>query len=610
MTRISRLPAVLGGLGAVVVLGVGASLAVGGTDNPTNNVRAALDGSKPKNVILLIGDGMGTQEVTAARYYNGAKNPLNFDRLKFTGFDTTWSVKPAAAAPYLPDYVPDSASTGTEWATGRKTIDERISQGPSTDINTAGENYETILEQAQAAGKKVGDVSTAEITDATPAVLASHISNRACQGPNNLTSGNGCDDEEKADGKLGSIAEQMVDHKVDVLLGGGRGRFAPANGTGDATPNPIHGGPDDGKSVVESAQRQGYTYVNDATGLDAYKDASKPVLGLFNKGNMTQEWTGPAAALGKGNAPVSCTEGNRPANEPSLTAMTTKALALLENPKGFFLQVEGASIDKRDHASDICGQIGETLAMDKALGVALDFQQLHPDTLIVVTADHAHTSQIVSEDTSATPGSDSGLPTGYSANVTTKDGQTLTLTYGTAGYGGSGAAPLNTAGAPPASVSMQHTGSVVPVWAIGPQASAVLGTNDHTDLFDLLRGAKVAQTAPSTTTTVTQPQTVTGPTTTVSVPAKPGKPRVGIAVGAGATRKSGVSVSVAAVDATSVKVTLKQGTKTLSSKSLQSHGGIAHLAATKAKKGTVKVSVTAKGTGGTATASATTTLKK
>jgi hypothetical protein len=78
--------------------------------------------------------------------------------------------------------------------------------------------------------------------------------------------------------------------------------------------------------------------------------------------------------------------------------------------------------------------------------------------------------------------SGSGLPTGYSTNLTTKDGQTLSLTYGTAGYGGAGAGPV---AAPP---SQQHTGSAVPVWAIGPGSLAVLGTNDHTDLFKTLNG--------------------------------------------------------------------------------------------------------------------------
>ena len=109
--------------------------------------------------------------------------------------------------------------------------------------------------------------------------------------------------------------------------------------------------------------------------------------------------------------------------------------------------------------------------------MALDYQRKHSDTLIVVTADHSHTSQIVSEDASG-----SGLPTGYSTNLVTKDGQTMSLTYGTAGYGGEGKAPVS----PPA--SQQHTGAVVPVWGSGPGSLDVLGTNDHTDLFELLGG--------------------------------------------------------------------------------------------------------------------------
>jgi alkaline phosphatase len=449
---------------------VAATAAAGGsfwshTDSTEQAVKTALKGKKPKNVIFLLGDGMGTQEITAARYYQGVGNALNVDRMPFTGFDTTWSVKPGAASPYLPDYDPDSASTGSAWATGQKTIDERISQGPSTELTVPGPNLKTILELAQEEGKKVGDVSTAEITDATPAVLASHISQRGCQGPANMGA---CPTETKAAGGLGSIAEQMVDHKVDVLLGGGRARFTAK----------VTGGPYSGKSVVEQATELGYRYVSDADGLSSVA-ANKPVLGLFNDSNMSLEWTGPAASLGKGNAPAPCTEGQRPGSEPSLAAMTRRAIDLLDqraNKKGFFLQVEGASIDKQDHATNACGQIGETVAFDRAIGVALDYQEDHPDTLVVVTADHSHTSQIVGEDSAGT-----GLPTGYSTNLTTKDGQTLSLTYGTAGYE-AGKAP---AGTPP---SQQHTGAVVPVWATGPGGLAVLGTNDHTDLFTTLSG--------------------------------------------------------------------------------------------------------------------------
>src|SRR4051794_40706492 len=233
MLRRNRWPIAIG---AVVVLGMGAQIAFGGDADQTDQVRSQLHGGKAKNVILFIGDGMGTQEITAARYYQyGAAGRMNVDRLPFTGFQTTWSVKPAPSAPYKPDYDPDSASTGTMWATGRKTIDERISQGPSSADTVPGPNYETVLERAQQDGKRTGNVSTAEITDATPAVLDSHISLRGCQGPQDAQKT--CPTETKAAGGLGSIAEQTVDHKVDVVLGGGRNRFQKV----------IAGGPDTGK---------------------------------------------------------------------------------------------------------------------------------------------------------------------------------------------------------------------------------------------------------------------------------------------------------------------------------------------------------------------------
>ena len=79
---------------------------------------------------------------------------------------------------------------------------------------------------------------------------------------------------------------------------------------------------------------------------------------------MSLEWTGPAASLGKGNAPAPCDEEQRPAEEPSLSEMTSKAIGLLANRRGFFLQVEGAAIDVQDHAANACGQLGETVALD------------------------------------------------------------------------------------------------------------------------------------------------------------------------------------------------------------------------------------------------------
>jgi alkaline phosphatase len=154
------------------------------------------------------------------------------------------------------------------WATGVKTIDERISQGPSSAENVPGRNLRTILERAQRQGKRTGNVSTAEITDATPAVLDSHISLRGCQGPQDTATS--CPSETKAAGGLGSIAEQTVDHRVDVVLGGGRARFQQT----------VAGGPDDGKTVEQYAQdRRGYTEVTDAAGLAAARRSDRRCSG-------------------------------------------------------------------------------------------------------------------------------------------------------------------------------------------------------------------------------------------------------------------------------------------------------------------------------------------
>jgi alkaline phosphatase len=100
---------------------------------------------------------------------------------------------------------------------------------------------------------------------------------------------------------------------------------------------------------------------------------------------------------------------------------------------------------KQDHAADACAQIGETVAFDDAIGVALDYQRRHPDTLIVVTADHSHTSQITAEDASG-----NGNPTGYSNNLITADGSTMRVSYSTAGGIARPAPPCRSTAAAPA----------------------------------------------------------------------------------------------------------------------------------------------------------------
>ncbi|MGC1852838.1 MAG: alkaline phosphatase [Solirubrobacterales bacterium] len=420
----------------------------------SHEIKRMIDSRKPKNVILLIGDGMGDSEITLARYYGvGAEGTLNMETLPFSGELTTYNLTPGPGPEYLPNYVPDSAPTATAWSTGKKTIDARLSQGPSAAETIPGSNagFTTTFEIADKRGMRVGNVSTAEITDATPAAPSSHISRRACQGPADARTL--CPTEAKQAGGLGSIAEQQVDHLLDVNLGGGRARFQQTIDSSTDT-------------VIDYAKDEGYRYVETASELSTISSLNKgPVLGLFHPSNMTTEFKPLIAAPtpGAGSPDFRCDETNRPAEEPSIAAMTEKAIDLLENRKGFFLQVEGASIDKRDHASDVCGQIGENLAFDEAVGVALEYQEDHEDTLVVITADHSHTSQIVPA------GQDTP---GFYATLKTADNAPIRVSYGT------GKTPPG----------QSHTGARVPVAAIGPQATNVLGINDQTDLFQTLIG--------------------------------------------------------------------------------------------------------------------------
>ena len=109
-------------------------------------------------------------------YYAGAAGHLNLDRLPFAGDITTYAVE--ENDPNVPDYVPDSASTATAWSAGKKTSDRRIGTTAGTD-----KPLENIIELAQRKGLRVGNVTTADITDATPAAAAAHVSHRKCTGP-------------------------------------------------------------------------------------------------------------------------------------------------------------------------------------------------------------------------------------------------------------------------------------------------------------------------------------------------------------------------------------------------------------------------------------------
>ena len=459
--------------------------------------------SHPKYVFMFIGDGMGDSEITVARdYLKGANGhfdgldavgqPSALDDVQAgTGQYTTFSVgngsKDSAVGkdgdgklvanpnPGKLTSVTDSSASGSAWATGTKTYNNAV------DVDIYGNPQLNLFELAKAAGKATGNVTTAEIQDATPAVLESHSSERACYGPQGKTDGTSNNaskqcliNQLKENGGIGSISEQLLDTRADVTIGGGSKYFRQT----------VQGGEYKGKTVWEQAKEMGFqTVENDPAAMNAlqYKD-NQPVLALMSDGNMPTKFD-PSKATAKDPAkdanPTVCTpNANWLGNQgSSLKDMTKKALDLLnDNPNGqkngFFLQVEGASIDKQDHAGNACGQIGETDDFDQAIAYAMQNVDL-TNTLVIVTADHAHTSQILNAQPAYA----------LSTVLKTADGNNMVVSYGTAqddsrdadgGYNGG---------------DMEHTGTQLRIAASGPGAQRVIGLTDQTDNFYTIAGA-------------------------------------------------------------------------------------------------------------------------
>ncbi len=464
---------------------------------------ATIGNKNAKNVVLFLGDGMGDSEITVARdYLKGANGhfdgldavgqPSALDDVQAgTGQYTTFSVgngsKDSAVGkdgdgklvanpnPGKLTPVTDSSASGSTWATGTKTYNNAV------DVDIYGNPQLNLFELAKAAGKATGNVTTAEIQDATPAVLESHSSERACYGPQGKTDGTSNNaskqcliNQLKENGGIGSISEQLLDTRADVTIGGGSKYFRQT----------VQGGEYKGKTVWEQAKEMGFqTVENDPAAMNAlqYKDG-QPVLALMSDGNMPTKFN-PSKATDKDPAkdanPTVCTPnadwlGNQGS---SLKDMTKKALDLLnDNPNGqkngFFLQVEGASIDKQDHAGNACGQIGETDDFDQAIAYAMQNVDL-TNTLVIVTADHAHTSQILNAQPAYA----------LSTVLKTADGNNMVVSYGTAqddsrdadgGYNGG---------------DMEHTGTQLRIAASGPGAQRVIGLTDQTDNFYTIAGA-------------------------------------------------------------------------------------------------------------------------
>lgn len=308
---------------------------------------------KAKNIIFLLGDGLSVAHRTAARIMakgmtegkaNGRLAMDDLDHMAFIGTSATNSI------------ATDSANTMSAYMTGHKTAINALGvYADRTPSSLDDPKVETIAEALRRTTKKsIGVVSTAEIEDATPAAVVAHTRRRA----------------DKAE-----IVGMLFDVKPDVILGGGSAYFLAKDVPGSKRK--------DDKDYIKIFKDAGYALATDKDELaKAAGTNTGKILGLFHTGNMDSALD--RMQLKKG------TVGKFP-NQPGLVDMTKTALdSLSKNPEGFFLMVEGASIDKMSHPLDWDRAVFETIEFDKAVAAALEFQKTHPDTLIVSTGDHTH----------------------------------------------------------------------------------------------------------------------------------------------------------------------------------------------------------------------------
>ncbi|MDD8026520.1 MAG: alkaline phosphatase [Acidobacteriota bacterium] len=290
------------------------------------------------NFILMIPDGMGVAQTTLGRWYKyvmTGENRLAFDDLACGFVRTYWAT----------GLITDSAPAASAMATGFKTSAGAVSLRPVSvtmpGVPPLGEGeaatpVATVLEAAQARGLATGLVVTCELPHATPAGFSSHYVQRNA---------------------MEILAEQQVYLGLDVVLGGGRKYLDPKIRK-------------DKEDLVRILEDRGYRYLTDPAALAAAPPGR--LWGAFAAAGLARDFD------------------RHPAEEPSLEAMTRKALDVLSrHKKGFFLMVEGSQVDWAAHANDPIGTATEILAFEKAVSAVLDFARRDGRTAVLIAADHS-----------------------------------------------------------------------------------------------------------------------------------------------------------------------------------------------------------------------------
>lgn len=285
----------------------------------------------PKNIIMVIGDGMGPAYTTAYRFFSD--NPKT-EKLEKTVFDRHLTGQSSTHPAAISGVVTDSAASATALASGIKSYNGAI----GVDVNKKG--VQSVLEWANLQGKTTGVVVTSQVNHATPAAYLTHNEHRK---------------------NYNAIADNYIDEgiKFDLLLGGGRKHFIR-----------------DDRNIVNEFTQAGFHYLNNYQGLTNLPH-NKPVLGLL--ANIGLPWA------------IDDTDKHRltTMTKYAIDHLVNYQKYSQEKNKGFFMLIEASQIDWAGHMNDVSSAMAEMDDLAKTLEYLEHYVEQNPDTLVIVTADHS-----------------------------------------------------------------------------------------------------------------------------------------------------------------------------------------------------------------------------